>query len=422
MAGAMTPRHKAMIVGATIVSLSMGTFTGTGFFNRPIAAEFGVGVGTVLIYFTLFQVTGAVMLASIGPVIINRLGTRLVIIILGTWVALALAAASLAQNVWWLYGCGVAIGLGFNLIGMQPTLLVNTWFEARKGTILGIVLGIGMLAGAFLGIAMPIVRGFGSWRTGFVALAIYYFCVTVVPAIFLIRDRPQDVGLLPYGAEPPADGAGDLVLPGVTRTRALRSRQLWAIVAALFLHSVTMGVFQNLIPMAEIKGHSTALAGTLMTVSAIGMVICTMSLGVLTDVKGPAFVVALGVGTLILSLIGFVVFDAYPGLAVSVAAMSIGVSMIPVLLPILVFRVFGARDYNGIFSTLAAAMPLGMGVGAPVWGAIYDATGTYDAASILSAVAIAVVGFLFIWAIRTGPGLRQRVQDEDDLGRALGDP
>ena len=105
-------------------------------------------------------------------------------------------------------------------IALVPPALINTWFVARRGLVLGIVLagtGVGGLIWASIGPSLA--QSSLGWRGVTWIMAASMAVCTIVPALFLIRNTPADVGLVPYGAETPQAAAG-----GGPRVRPRRCR------------------------------------------------------------------------------------------------------------------------------------------------------------------------------------------------------
>ena len=103
---------------------------------------------------------------------------------------------------------GVVVGLGS---GCMATVFASTvasrWFVARRGLVTGALTAAtasGQLV--FLPVLSRLAEGVG-WRWVGVTIAVSALAVVPVVVLFL-RDRPEDMGLLPYGATEPSP-AGD---------------------------------------------------------------------------------------------------------------------------------------------------------------------------------------------------------------------
>jgi len=76
---------------------------------------------------------------------------------------------------------------------------------------------------------------------------------------------------------------------------------------------------------------------------------------------------------------------AWPGLVL----LAVGMGIYTTLLPMVIRRVFGSREYASIWALVSTVGCAGTFVGYPMWGAIYDLTGTYTLGLTGAAVLLA---------------------------------
>ena len=114
-----------------------------------------------------------------------------------------------------MWGFLVGAGTGFLATVLSATIAAR-WFTARRGLVIGILSG-GASTGQllFLPVMANITAAYG-WRTTVLSIA-GVVCVVVPLVALFMRDRPQDVGLLPYGETGEVEARG-------ARRRAIRSR------------------------------------------------------------------------------------------------------------------------------------------------------------------------------------------------------
>jgi len=122
--------------------------------------------------------------------------------------SLALAATGVAlttamRTPWQLVlFWGVLVGLGTGATAMVlGATIVQRWFTAQRGLVMGVLTAstaTGQLV--FLPILASLV-GRSGWRS--VSVVVAGTLLLVIPIVFfVVRDRPSDLGLLPYGASP----------------------------------------------------------------------------------------------------------------------------------------------------------------------------------------------------------------------------
>ena len=83
----------------------------------------------------------------------------------------------------------------------------------------------------------------------------------------------------------------------------------------------------------------------------------------------------------------------YPGLAL----LAVGMGCVTTLMPILTRFTFGALEYAAIWSILSTASSIGSLIATPLFGMVYDASGSYAPAMIASSVALALsLGLMYL--------------------------
>ena len=198
-------------------------------FIDPMLGDLGLLRTDYSIAYLIAGLVGGALLPGIG-LLLDRLGARVLLPLLG----LLLGFACL-----WMSSIGTLLGLsiGFTLIRsigqgaitLSATWLVGEWFENRRGLAMGIV-GLG---GAVSVMTIPQLNDFlidsYGWRSAWWGLALMVWVGLVLPALLLVRDRPEPLGLLPDGRW--HDGpAGDrmLTVPGtIQRERSAGDQSVW---------------------------------------------------------------------------------------------------------------------------------------------------------------------------------------------------
>lgn len=418
-------RHWLVVVGAACLVVSgQFIFLSPSILNPPLAEALEAGLSEVMVYNSLMAVSGVVSMMILGPVLYRRLGVRASVIGGGALFAVLVAAVAFVTNLATLYALGFVGGLVFGLATtMASSMLVNTWFEEKRGSVMGAVFALGGLGGIGAGLILPpLLTGVG-WRGGFLFLGGVVVALVVLPGVFLIRSRPRDVGLRPYGAapaEPVVSGSADVHLPGVPARTAYRTLQFAALTLGVLLVGAVMAVQMHFVPIMVERGVDLAVAGTLLSLMALASVATNIILGTLNDRRGTLFAASLSLLCFGIGLLAYVFAVGYLPLAVSTVLVAFGVAFPGVLLPIIVLQMFGMRDYPRILGPVMAMLPAGVAVGTPLWGVAVDATGSYALALLVAVGAIAVALVALAWAIPSAARLRERVAREQGQTYAVG--
>src|SRR3954463_731920 len=179
--------------------ISAGTVGAPGVFIVPLQQEFGwttAEISSALsIRFILFG-----LMAPFAAALLNRYGLRNVTLAALLIVASALVTSLAMTKLWQLmllWGVVIGIGTGMTALVLGATVAAR-WFVARRGLVVGILtasVATGQLV--FLPLLASLTERMG-WR---IALAL--MCAMLGLAAFAVamvmRDRPNDLGLRPYG-------------------------------------------------------------------------------------------------------------------------------------------------------------------------------------------------------------------------------
>lgn len=356
------------------------TFSCAGIFYQPVSQSLGVPVGEFGIYMSIMYVTSALMLPLAGKML-ERGSARKLFTLSSLLMGLTFAGMSQARSVWHFYVAGAILGvtLAFLLYLSFPTL-VNRWFHTRVGMMIGICSAASGIGGVvFNPIAGWIITNFG-WRIGYGSFALIIIAVVTPLLALLLRDRPEDKGLLPYGASPAGEnnnkenGAKKTAGKGVSFAQATHMPAFYITILFAFL---MMGISTlNLFIPGYVTGHGFTLEQASLTAAfvMVGVTIGKVALGYINDrdcrmgvlvttlagAAGLAAVILCG-GQLWMILLGAFLFGwAYAGVTVQSA--------------MLTRTAFGSADYARIYSIVSIALAAGGAIASGGWGLLADAT------------------------------------------------
>src|ERR1700683_2374969 len=179
--------------------ISAGAVGAPGVFIVPLQTEFGwttAEISSALsIRFILFG-----LMAPFAAALLNRYGLRNVTLSALLIVASALVVSLGMTKVWQLmllWGVVIGIGTGMTALVLGATIAAR-WFAARRGLVVGILtasVATGQLV--FLPLLASITEKMG-WRIA-VGLVCVMRGVSATAVLMIMRDRPGDVGLRPFG-------------------------------------------------------------------------------------------------------------------------------------------------------------------------------------------------------------------------------
>lgn len=404
------------------------TFAGMGAVNsmsgvllKPICDSLGFTRGEFTFHRTIMTLLGALLLPLYGR-LFGKIGVKKVLLISSIAIAAVTFAYSMAAKLWHFYILALLNGVFIGGPGFMTTgYLINNWFVEKRSLATGIA-----YAGAGIGTAalIPVV-GFiaenQDWQSAYRIIGGLIFVILLPTVLFLVRERPQDLGLEPYGNE--ADAGTDAALEaravGMTLGQALRTPQLWSILVAFFLLSITAGGpnFNAVAYLTDI-GYSATFASVVMSAMMLMHMAGNISLGGVFDRFGMFF----GSALLSLCCIVFPLFAlrAQNPACIWLFALVYGIASAGFAAPASTFvsTYFGQKHFAAIFSVLSLATQLGTALSGPSMGVIYDVTGNYFWGWIMLFAFGIIIAACLIGAHLLHISANRRVETAADAGRA----
>lgn len=236
-----------------VVVIGLGGFTQSaesypilGVFLKPMTEEFGwtrtVFTGSTL----LGTLMGGVVALKAGPMI-DRLGARWILTISFAVLGSSLVLMAFIQALWQFYFLQiVGRALTMGVLALALGVVVPKWFVEKRGRAVALG-GLGQRIGnAVTPLYVQYLVSQGSWRLATAVAGILMWVVSMIPIAIFLRRRPEDMGLLPDGADPDearrreeAVAAGTASAPreetSLTREQALRHPSFYLLVVAFSL-------------------------------------------------------------------------------------------------------------------------------------------------------------------------------------------
>lgn len=172
-----------------------------GVFYSPVCTELGFEMGEFAFYRTLFAISSALMLPAAAKSF-QKADVRIVISLAAVIYGLGSAAMGSFHELWQWYGAGILQGAASAFLCMVPApILLNNWFYKKTGTAVGISAAfsglMGMAGSSALGVMIPSL----GWRVSYWVMGILCMVLILPVSVFVLRYRPEDMGMRAYGAE-----------------------------------------------------------------------------------------------------------------------------------------------------------------------------------------------------------------------------
>lgn len=374
-----------VLLACTILhAIGAGEFYyGFSVFYTPILLEFGWSRAVTSGAFSLSRLEGGLEGPFVGW-LVDRVGARKLMFFGVFLTALGFFAMTYVDSVPLLYLVyGGLLSLGYNTGFMDAmTALINQWFIRKRGRAMSVYT---MAAGVGGAVIVPIlaqsIAGFG-WRTTAVICGVSYIVIGL-PLIYFVKNRPEDMGLLPDGVEETLGEAVEDVLEGVEEVdysvrEALRSRTFWTLMLgevfrSFLLGSVVLHQIPYLVSLGVSEGTAATILGLMIALSIPGRLV----FGSLGDFYSKGRLLALA---MVLQAVGIFVFSQATGVVHAYAFVVIyGIAYGGAIPLLYAYRgeLFGRKRFASISGLAAPFRMIGSVVGPIFAGYVYDVYGDY---------------------------------------------
>lgn len=277
---------------------------------------------------------GGLMLPFIGRML-DRWGARTVLPLIALGLALACGWMSTLTTAAGLYvGFTLIRCLGQGSLTLISNWIVGEWFQQYRGRAAGICGVGGTMSVLFIPQLNNLLINEYGWRNAWLILGAIVGITLIVPAIVFLRNRPEDMGLLPDWKHPLSNdpnskthnssadlGRGSITqqpdaLPktqvhralvdadSFTAAEAIRCSAFWKVAAvASTVSLVGTGLVFHQISIASDLGVSRVDAISALGVQAIAATVSTLLAGYLTDRMPVRFILAMSMFLEVLAIL-----------------------------------------------------------------------------------------------------------------------
>ena len=268
------------LAGVSALVIILGTvpwFSAMPAWFVVVERNFGWNRAQLSLAFSLSRAEGTIM----GPVagyLIDKLGPRRMVLIGMPILGAGFLLFSQMQNLWQFYFAFIVMSMGAGIGTWLPMMTaLNNWFRRRRATAMAIALEGFAVGGVVL---VPLLAwsidpdhfGLDRWRDVAAGIGVAMILVAF-PISRLVRNRPEDYGLLPDGGPPASSPAAAESAPpasrhgGYTWQQALRTRAFWLITIGHSCSSVVLiTITVHVGPMLDDRGFSLQTVGWLVSV------------------------------------------------------------------------------------------------------------------------------------------------------------
>ena len=399
--------HYAFVVAAAVFLLQVPmvfVFNTNSIFYSPIMNELGVSLTQVGLTTTIMT---SVMGLSVPIMrrLFNKYDTRITITSVLIVEALCFLNNATANSIGRIYASCVLLGVcnAVELHLVIPILMKN-WFYKNTATMIGICGSAQGLAGMIFSTVGSMIIASHGYRTCYIVWAVITLVIGVPLSVFVVRYKPADKNLLPYGYDAEAaKSVNDVHMPGIEAPKAKRLAIFWLLLFIPGLDAMGCSVNFYLNAYYVSIGIATVMAGMLTSAQAFGNMFGKITGGALCDknIKA-ALIYCVTIGAIALACIPL--FGHVGMWVIFVCAFIFGIAYgtCNTFFPALTRHVFGPKDFAVLWPTIAAVEAVMSSLSSFLWGPIAETFGFYNTILIAAAVLMTVTFFSALVISRAG--------------------
>jgi MFS transporter, OFA family, oxalate/formate antiporter len=405
------PRRTWLILGGaftafTISAAMMHSYT---VFLVAFVEQFGWSRGETSVAYSVSQLVSGGTSPVVG-MLVDRLGPRRLLLLGGGLLVLGLLGSAFVVSLWQIVALyGVVMTFGANCLGLVVFVpILSRIFVRRRGMAISIVQSANGFARA---LSAPVVQflisGIG-WRSTYLVEAAFMAAVVFPLAAWFRRADPsRAVSRAGTAAASPVSADLPMVAPrGWTLAEAMRTPHFWLLFAVyLFTGLGSFFVSLHQLAFAVDRGFDKLYAAEVLGMGAFLAIFGTIVTGTLSDYIGREVSAILAYGFSIVGVIcALFITGPSQGWLLWLHACLFGLTW-GARGPAITAKtadLFPGAQLGAILGVITIGSGLGAALGS--WGAgiIFDLSGSYELAFMLSIVSY-LCGVVAFWALRRPP-------------------
>lgn len=413
------------VSGAVMVISTTPMFHAMGLWFVALESAFGWNRTQLSLAFALTRIEGGIL----GPIegyLVDKLGTRRLVFVGLTIMGIGLLFLGQTRSLWMFYFAYLVMALGQGIGSWLPLMtMLNNWFNRNRALAMGWSNSVSRLGSLLLIPAIAWSIDPEQDRLGFrvtASLLGIFLIFVAFPLSRLIRNRPEEYGLLPDGDIPTKVNASpenpfdlpDTSEEGFTVKQALKTKAFWLIsIGHGFTSMVLIAMMAHLAPLLTDRGHSIQTAAYVVTMYTTTSMVFQLVGGYIGD-RIPKRFGLFGFTSIQAAAVFYLTFGPPTLTAAYIFACLFGIGFggrNPLTVSIR-GEYFGRRSFGKIMGVSQVPMNVLLLI-APIMAGIFrDVQGTYTTAFAILAILNAIGSLLFLLATKprmpiTNPGLQQ---------------
>ena len=370
--------------------MALGTTSyAAGLFVLPLQQEFGLSRAAASSPLSILLL-GAMIAAPFVGRHLDRFRVQWVLSLGGLAIGFAFAAIALSSSLWLMAAAlFLPAAIGFIATSSLTTgTLLSRWFYRRRG----LALGIGAIATSGGGIFVApwlseLIQSHG-WRSTLLIEAVVITAISVLLAIFVVRNHPADLGLEAHreNENRPPQELTAAMRADLSWKKILLDRAFWSVA---FVLAVVSGISQALVttlpPYAVQLGFDVRAAAQLILFFALAAAATKILGGALTDFINRRLIMTMASLIMIAAVLVLLISASYMALAIAAVLAGVALGCVLPSSSALIAAMYGSGSFGSVMGWAYVLLLLSAIILPPVTGWIFDASHSYKSAFLFFA-------------------------------------
>lgn len=283
--------------------------------------------------------------------------------------------------------------------------LVGEWFIKYRGTVLGVITAASGLGASVFAIVLSGLIEKNGWRHSQV-IAGSMILIAAVLVFFLVRSKPEDLGLKALGAgeeweEKKRKKRKNADFDGFSMKELKKSPIFWLFLLTVFLMAgCTYAPYQILFSCLRDKGVSPEDAARLQSVMFLLLAAAKVLDGSLCDAIGIKPVAVISVLSVGLGCVLLIFVNSFAGAVLPTVLIAVGLPLTTLLPALSTNAILGRNCFDTMVGLALAAVAFSNMTVNPLMNTAFDKTGSYDLGLVCAAVGTVLAAGLYILVCR----------------------
>ncbi len=323
----------------------------------------------------------AIFLLILSGILIDRIGSKKMILIGTTLLAIGLACYTQIQNKYQMYAVHIILAMSLVSAGTTAVVvLASSWYKSNRGIVLGIMLMGTSLGGVVFPKFIKASIEANGWRETMMLMIVLPICLFVW-TLFFVKNRPQERGLQPVG-EAVGQPVEDLLQSGLSYKEATRTAMFWLIgISGFFTFYSILSLISHTFLLMQDLGYDANVATNALVFLAFMSISGKFLFSSLTNYfnLSPYRIFAICCTGMFLGSLGYC-FVTKDTIWFAIPTMTICWGGVYTLYNLIIVRSFGLKSAGKINSTISIMESAGAALGPWLTGYLHDKTHSYQAA------------------------------------------